>query len=69
MLQCEGYKMFKGTMRFLARLPGTEDRLYTGTWLYKPDLRYWFLNGCPGYPFGTSFAEERVQIVQDLGVS
>lgn len=67
MLQCEGYKMFKGTMRLLARLPGANDILYTGTWLYRPDNRMWYLNGCPDYPFGTSFHEDRVQIVEEVG--
>ena len=67
MLICEGYKMFKGTMRFLAKLPGSQDRLYTGTWLYRPDNRMWYLNGCPDYPFGTSFHEERVQFVEEVG--
>ena len=67
MLQCEGYKMFRGTCMFLPSLLGVPAKHYHGTWLYKPDNRMWYLNGCPDYPFGTSFHADRILIVEDEG--
>ena len=67
MLVCEGYRMFRGTMRFLARLPGAPDMFFHGTWLYKPENNMWYVNNCPDYPYGTSLHAERCRIEEDEG--
>ena len=61
MLQCEGHKMFKGSMVITPK-PGAMKkepyRVY-GTFLNKPELpNYWFVNDCPDFPWGTSFPAE-----------
>ena len=58
MLTCEGYKMFEGTA--LIANPSGEPLYVTGRWLFRPDIGYWFVNGSPDYPWGTSFPEEDV---------
>ena len=61
MLQCEGYKMFKGSMTITPN-PGAmrrEPYQVHGTFLNKPDMKgYWFCNGDPNFPWGTSFPAE-----------
>lgn len=47
MLTCDGYKMFYGTVRVTpTTLPDgkrwKEPFDLTGTWLYRPDTRYWY---------------------------
>lgn len=42
MLKCEGYKMFKGTMK-------VNDKVIMGVWLYKPEYDCWYCNGS-SYP-------------------
>ena len=56
MLKCEGFMMFKGRMTITPG-PTAKREPYEvhGTFLYKPDLNYWFVNGDPQFPWGTSF--------------
>ena len=44
MMTCEGYKMFRGTMRIN---PVNNNAPFTvsGTWLYKPDVDTWYCGG------------------------
>jgi hypothetical protein len=58
MMQCEGYKMFHGTMRITPMLKALEPREMTGTWLYKPEFDCW-------YALGHSFPAEICEVVQD----
>ena len=41
MLECDGYKMFHGTVRIT---PVTDHEPFdlTGTWLWKPDWKCWY---------------------------
>lgn len=41
MLNCDGYKMFKGTVTVTPR-NGKAPYDMTGTWLYRPDVNYWY---------------------------
>lgn len=45
MLECEGYKMFKGSALIVPRNPNMKSWRETGTWLYKPEYKYWYVNG------------------------
>ena len=47
MLNCEGYKMFKGIMK-ITRITGHSDHV-EGIWLYKPEYECWYCNGS-SYP-------------------
>lgn len=49
MLQCEGYKMFKGIIRVVPKNPVFPIRDIEGTWLYKPDTKCWYCKGS-SYP-------------------
>lgn len=42
MLSCEGYKMFRGSMKVGAHV-------VEGVWLYKPEYNCWYCNGS-SYP-------------------
>lgn len=43
MMCCEGYKMFHGVVTVTpASESGVEPFDMTGTWLYKPDTKYWY---------------------------
>lgn len=44
MLQCEGYKMFKGKADFVPPNPKFAATIY-GVWLYKPEYDCWYVNG------------------------
>ena len=44
MLMCEGYKMFKGSMKIVPLTP-MKEYVVAGTWLYKPDYNCWYCNG------------------------
>lgn len=50
--------MFEGTA--LIANPSGEPMYVTGRWLYRPDTGYWYVNGAPEFPWGTSFPEEDV---------
>ena len=41
MLQCDGYKMFHGTAT-ITPANGKPPFDVTGTWLYRPDVGYWY---------------------------
>ena len=43
MLECEGYKMFKGSA-IIAPKRG-EPFIERGVWLYKPEYKCWYVNG------------------------
>lgn len=45
MLKCEGYKMFRGTMRVTPTNPKFPQVDITGDWLYKPEYDCWYCNG------------------------
>jgi len=47
MLTCEGYRMFQGTATVTPVARPAFD--VTGTWLYKPEYRCWYVNGS-SYP-------------------
>ena len=62
MLKCEGYQMFYGSATVKSE---TGNKTFTGTWLWHPEKRMWFLNGCKDFPWGTSFYPEDVVIPID----
>lgn len=45
MLQCEGYKMFRGSMRIDAPRGEWNGRVISGVWLYKPEYDCWYCDG------------------------
>ena len=54
MLSCEGYKMFKGTMRIIPKNTAFPPFTREGTWLYKPDTDCWY---CGGSSFSADMCE------------
>ena len=61
MLECDGYKMFYGTVRItpVVRSDGTRAREpfdMTGTWLYKPEYDCWYCK--PDHDFSHSFSPD-----------
>lgn len=44
MLECEGYKMFKGTATITPKNAAFPPFEVSGTWLYKPN-GYWYVCG------------------------
>lgn len=52
MLICEGYKMFKGLMK-------VGSNVIEGTWLFKPEYKCWYCNGC-------SYPENVCEIIKDM---
>lgn len=44
MLECEGYKMFRGTAT-ITPINQNPPFTVTGDWLYKPDTDCWYCNG------------------------
>ena len=55
-LECDGYKMFKGSMSIKAS--GKRFSKYTveGVWLYKPDTDCWY---CKGHSYPAEVCERR----------
>lgn len=49
MLQCEGYKMFKGTMAITPVSRNIPPFRKHGTWLYKPEYDCWYCNDSTSY--------------------
>lgn len=41
MLTCDGYKMFHGSVT-VHPVNGRPPYVKTGTWMYKPETRYWY---------------------------
>ena len=58
MLQCEGYKMFYGTMLITPVNKSFPEFKETGTWLYKPEYECWYANG-------HSYVEKICTILED----
>lgn len=59
MLECEGYKMFKGEMKILPK-NGMEPFIIDAVWLYKPEFECW-------YGQGRSFPKEICEPQIELG--
>ena len=60
MLYCEGYMMFKGTMRIVSKNPKFPSVDETGTWLYKPEYDCWYVNGS-SYPASIVDIDSKVE--------
>lgn len=45
MLECEGYKMFKGIMRIIPKSTCVLPFEVEATWLYKPEYDCWYGKG------------------------
>lgn len=58
MLQAEGYKMFRGTIKVTPKNTNIKPFELTGTWLYKSYTECWYGNG-------RSFPKDIVTIVED----
>ena len=58
MLECELYKMFRGTMMITPKYE-IEPFNVTGIWLYKPDVDTWYCNG-------RSYPAEVCKLVEDF---
>lgn len=44
-IQVEGYKAFRGTMKVTPGNPAFQPYTLTGDWLYKPDTDCWYCKG------------------------
>ena len=49
MLECEGYKMFKGSAMIVPKSKCVCPFRIEGVWLYKPDADCWYVRGS-SYP-------------------
>ena len=58
MIQVEGYKAFRGTMRITPANPKFPQQEIHGDWLYKPEYGCW-------YGHGQSFAAKICEVVTD----
>ena len=58
MIQVEGYKMFRGTMRITPKNSQVPQHEIYGDWLYKPEYDCW-------YGHGQSFMTEICEIISD----
>lgn len=58
MLECEGYKMFRGTMKIAPKAKELMPYEETCTWLYKPEYDCW-------YGRGRSYMAEICKVVED----
>lgn len=58
MLECEGFKMFSGTMLVTPKNDNFPPQEITGVWLYKPEYDCWY---CGGW----SYSAEICQILED----
>lgn len=45
MLECEGYKMFKGSALISSPNGRFEPFTVSGVWLYKPEFETWYCGG------------------------
>lgn len=59
MIECENYKMFRGTMLITPKNPEFEPFTMTGDWLYKPEYQCWYCH-CRSFP------EAVCSVVEDL---
>lgn len=60
MIQCEGYRAFRGTATIRPTVPGFEPFSLTGDWLYKPEWNCWYCKG-------GSYPAEIVTDIRELG--
>lgn len=58
MLECEGYKMFKGSAVIRPTTVNFVPFHEIGTFLYKPDTKCWYVNG-------SSYPAEIVEQIED----
>ena len=58
MVEVEGYKAFKGTLRVTPKSPEIEAFELEGDWLYKPSTNCW-------YGKGRSFSAEICEVSKD----
>lgn len=58
MLECEGYKMFKGSAVIRPATVNFTPFQERGTFLYKPEFDCWFVNG-------RSYSAEIVEQIED----
>lgn len=58
MIQVEGYKAFRGTIKVVYKNPAIEPQEISGDWLYKPDTGYWYCGG-------RSFRTDTCTIIND----
>ena len=58
MISCEGYKMFRGTMRIVPINPKFPCQELFGDWLYKPKYDCW-------YHLGKSYPSDICEIIED----
>ena len=58
MLQCEGYRIFRGVMRVTPTNPKFPAQDIRGVWLYKPEYNCWYANG-------SSYDADICEIVED----
>lgn len=61
MLECEGYKMFEGTMVITPKGDFVQSFVITGTWLYKPECGCWYCKG-------SSYPEEICKVLSDKNI-
>lgn len=58
MLECEGFKMFRGTALVRPKTINLAVMKVSGVWLYKPEFDCWYVGG-------RSYPAEIVEIVKD----
>lgn len=61
MIEVEGYKAFKGTMKIVPKGGYIQPFEVQGQWLYKPQYKCWYCDN-------SSYPEEICVIVKDLTV-
>lgn len=62
MLECEGYRMFRGSMRIHQGRGGRYVQIVSGVWLYKPESGCWYCGG-------KSYPALICELVEDCGSS
>ena len=58
MLECEGYKMFRGTAVIVSNSVNMGTYPVSGTWLYKPEYDCWYCKG-------SSYPAKCVKVLRD----
>ncbi len=65
MIEVDGYKMFRGTMRITPVDPKFTPVEARGDWLYKPEYKCWYGRVSQYGPFVSSFGEKICEVVED----
>ena len=65
MIQVDGYKAFRGTMRITPYNKNNEPFEVHGDWLYKPEYGCWYGHVEQYGPFVSSFGEKICKVVED----